>query len=331
MLACLRKKQRPGRLETSMASIYGAFGIALMANVELPGMRSVESTASLPSLHLRIVSESELDRAWSGRALGTWRGRLGDGERFEVERGRAGDILFRYGGRARFQLSPDGAMLRCCVADIEALDWRRVLLTRVLPNAAIAHGYEALHAAAVVDDDERVVAIAASSGAGKSTLARELARHGGRPFADDTVVLGHGKEGDVEAHPSSPYMNLDLNADDEGLEELATFAGERWVASRTWADRPGPLSSVVIFARGAGLPLGAAELEPSPVTLAPFVLGLPDEEGREEGRFQLLADLAESTRLIRLTAPSTVSPAELVATLEPHLEWNPTAAAGRRP
>src|SRR4051794_25341932 len=189
-----------------MATGFSAFGLSLRAGFPLPG-DPPPGDPGLPDVELELETEAELTARWSGPATpAAWRGRLGDGEEFAIERGRAGDLLFRYGRGASFLLDAGAARLGCAPTRAGELAWRRVLLTRVRPNVSFARGYEALHAAAAATD-RGVVAIAAASGAGKSTLAIELARRGWPLFADDTVVLGRGEAG-VRAHPAAPFANL---------------------------------------------------------------------------------------------------------------------------
>ncbi len=304
-----------------MGDEFVAFGLALRAAFPLPGLVPASAPRALPVLALELAGAGELEADWSGSpGDAAWRGRLGDGEELAVRRGRGGDILFSYGERARFLLAPGAGRLRCCPLEGEEAAWQRVLLTRVLPNVAIAAGYEALHASAV-EIDGGVVAIAAASGGGKSTLALELVRRRARLFADDTLILGRG-----EAHPAGPLMNLSPQPPRGGGEdlvavsELARLAGERWVSLKAAASRPAPVLAVVLMERAAGSPLAAGPLTPSPLVLAPFMLGLPDDEGREAARFRLYSDLVGQARLLRLSAAPDDSPAALAATLEAALD-----------
>jgi hypothetical protein len=191
-----------------------------------------------------------------------------------------------------------------------------------LPNIGIAHGYEALHASGV-STDRGVVAITASSGTGKSTLALELLKRGWPLFADDTVVLG--RRGDaIEAHPSVPFVNLPAVAGDVSLgTDLGLVDGERWVAVDNPAGAASQVAAIVLLERGPGKLLGAWPISGSPLTLAPFMLGLPDDEGRDSARFALYADLVERAQLLRLTADAAHRPADLAGTLERALGITP--------
>jgi hypothetical protein len=248
---------------------------------------------------------------------------LGDDQVFAIERGREGDLLFRYGARARFHLDARHRRLGCVPSDPAGTAWRRMLLTRVLPNVGIAHGYEALHASAV-STDRGVVAIVAASGTGKSTLALELIRRGWPLFADDTVVLGRRGEA-IEAHPAAPFVNLPATAGDVRSlgTDLGLVDGERWVAVADPADTAAEVAAIVLLERVAGMRLDARPMSGSPLALAPFMLGLPDDEGRDSARFALYADLIEGAQLLRLTADATHRPADLAETLERALDLSP--------
>ena len=280
---------------------FTAFGLRIGAGFSVPGAHTADGDApGLPWVSLRLETPRQLEDRWSGAAEeGAWRGRLGDGKALTIEWGRERDLLFRYGDRAWFLLGAGRCHLGCAPADPDALAWRRVLLNRILPNVAIAHDYEALHASAVLTD-LGVVAVAAPSGTGKSTLARELERLGWPLVADDTVVLGRAGKA-VEAHPAV------------GVEAVG----------------PGPVGAVFLLERVSGLPLQASTVDPNPLALAPFMLGLPDDEGRDRARFELYADLvAGGCRIIRLTANTAHSPGDLADTLEQALRLESPVLSG---
>jgi hypothetical protein len=299
-----------------MAERFSLFGLELCADFPLPCLVPSEGNGR-PEVRLSLVSSAHLEAAWSGRVVpGRWRGLLGDGEPFEIERGRAGDLLFAYGGRARFHLSADARALACCPADVSDRAWLRALVTKVLPNVAIANGYEALHASAV-GDERGAILILAASGGGKSTLALELARRGFSFLADDVVVLGHGERG-VEAHPAGPFVNLPpRGARDALTPHILLDPGplKQWVAVEGAAIRPTMVRALVRLELSTGGVLGAWSMGPSPVPLTPFMLGLPDDEGRDGERFELYSDLVESARMVRLTAGIGNGPADLAETL----------------
>jgi len=302
-----------------MDNSYIAFGLGLHSSFPLPGMARADGDG-LPSLSLDLETEAELEAAWSGALSSSpWRGRLGDGQELTIERGVGGDLLFTYGGRARFRLDSTGGRLGCAPRDVAHLSWQRVLLNRVLPNVSIAHGREALHASAV-ETPLGVVAIAAPSGMGKSTLAGELVRRGWPLFTDDVLILARGSEA-VEAHSGTPHMNVTEGTSGVSGPKafgatLGVLEGERWIAVEGVSQEARRVAAVVLLERGPGLALTAQPQPSSPLDLAPYMLGLPDDDEREASRFTLYSDLVESVRLVRLTAGMTDRPADLADAVE---------------
>jgi hypothetical protein len=290
-----------------------AFGMPLEAEFPLPELGGGADPVGLP-LRLRLCPPAGLESS-AAAELPVWRGRLGDGEELTVARAGGRDLLFGYGERARFRYDAARELLLCAPVEPGDGAWRRVLLTRILPNVAIARGEEALHAAAVLGA-AGVVAIVAPSGSGKTTLALELTRRGWSLFADDTVVLA--RRGDaIEAHPAGPFMNLAAaEPAPAGARHLGRFGDENWVALAAAATGPAAPAAIVFLARGPGGRPEVSPLERNPLTLAPFMLGLPDDEGRDGPRFALYADLVERTPLLRLAAGGDETPAALAEALE---------------
>lgn len=299
-----------------MDTTYTAFGLALRSSFSLPGMTQAHGVEELPRLDIALEEPAELEAAWSGGAGPPWRGQLGDGEELTIERGAGGDLRFGYGERARFRLDPAGSRLGCAPREVADLDWQRALLTRVLPNVSIFHGHEALHACAV-ETPLGVVAVAAPSGMGKSTLAAELIQRGWPLFADDVLALRR-QAGAVEARPATPHMNVAAGAGDtEGIgTTLGTLAGERWVAARQTCSQGRRVAAIVLLQRGPGLSLGTEPLPASPLDLAPYMLGLPDDDGRDAPRFALYSDLVETAGLLRLNGGPRDRPADLADAIE---------------
>lgn len=302
-------------------SHYVAFGLSLRSAFPLPGMVPEEGEG-LPSIELEIVTPARLRSAWSGELrTPSWRGRLGGGGTFTIGYGVDGDLLFAFGDRVRFRLDPEACRLQCAPQARSDLDWQRVLLTRVLPSLALARGREALHAGAVASPIG-VVGVAAPSGTGKSTLAAELMRRGWPLFCDDVLVLAPGAAG-VEAHPGSPHVNLACGDGRDSAPPgvtLGLHAGERWMAVEEAARSPRPLAALFLLERGPGLRLGAERLPASPLHLAPYMLGLPDERSRdprrEAERFALYSELIGGTAVFRLSGGTDDGPAALADTVE---------------
>jgi hypothetical protein len=200
------------------------------------------------------------------------------------------------------------------------------LVSRVLPVVAIARGYEALHAAAV-RTPAGVVAIVGASGAGKSTLAAELVRRGHGLVGDDVLVLGRSGDA-VVAFPGGAHLSLEPGAETGiDVEILGELGGKLWAVAAGPASEPAPVVAVVLYERGEG-PVEAQELAASPLALAPFMLGLPDEEGREGERFALYADLIEAGRLLSLGGSASAPASEFAGALERAVGTPALATAG---
>ena len=71
--------------------------------------------------------------------------------------------------------------------------------------------------------------------------------------------------------------------------------------------------------RGGGERPIIRELPASPLALAPYMLGLPDQDGREQARFELYSDLIAATPLLELSASLADPPDVLAAELEASL------------
>jgi HPr Serine kinase C-terminal domain len=309
-----------------VATHQSAFGLNLHGPLSLPGLQ--EAATGLPELRLQLAGPAELEAAWSGAATpSSWRGTLRDGAELTIRWGRDGDLLFGYGSDARYLFDPAAASLLCAPVEPSSLSWQRVLLSRVLPVVAIARGYEALHAAAVLTP-VGVVAVAGASGAGKSTLAAELVRRGHGLVGDDVLVVGRGPEG-VIGFPGGAHLSL-APGDESGLgaEVLGELGGKLWAVVADAAREPAPVAAVVLLERDAG-PVEAEELPASPLMLAPFMLGLPDDEGRDGERFALYADLVEEGRLLRLSGAAEAPAGEFAEALERALGLPAAVAAGQ--
>jgi hypothetical protein len=125
-------------------------------------------------------------------------------------------------------------------------------------------------------------------------------------------------------------MNVSADAGDCGDlgETLAEIAGESWLTAHAASSGGRELAAVAILERGPGLALEARPLRRTPLALAPYMLGLPDEKGRDASRFALYADLAESAHLIGLTGGPEDRPAALADALEAALGLSSPHAVG---
>jgi hypothetical protein len=312
-----------------MEVLYAAYGLLLRSSFEVPGMTPT-GPLRLPSLAIELVSPADLERTWSGReGEPIWRGQLGDGNYLTIERGRAGDLLYAHGDFARHRLDPTMQSLSCAPLR-SGLEWQRTLATKVISTVSMLRGYEALHASGV-DSPLGAVAIVAPTGMGKTTLALEMMGRGWPLLSDDILTLAKAPGG-VLAYPGTPHLNVAGSAEDPSVRgmghTLAVLAGERWVAAASLGLEARPVRAVCLLERRRGLALAAELLPPSPLLLAPYMLGLSENVERERRRFEVYADLIDGARLVSLTAGLHHPPAELGDLLENVLTGESLIATG---
>lgn len=294
---------------------------------------TADSALDHPTLRVSQRSARELEEIWpeSGREPG-WVARQGDGEFLQIEHRGGDEVLFGYGRRATFRLHSELECLDC--APVEAgRSWQRILLGKVVPAISVMRGYEALHAVAVESPSGGVVGIMAPSGSGKSTLAATLLRSGWRLFADDQLTLSEDAAGSLWAHPGTPHLTLALDSPAiDDVEELGrtleVFGAERWLAVNAHADHSAEVRALVLLERSGEAELAFEPLTPNPLVLAPFMLGFESAPARRSRRFELFANLVDSTPLFRLSAGLDRTPHEIARTIEWGLAPMATLAQG---
>jgi hypothetical protein len=252
-----------------------------------------------------------VEAAWAAREPVTaWRSVFGDGQVFSGQQAADRSWRLAYGRDALFFVSADAGTVLCGPEDPRDAAWQRVLLDAVLMVASIASGFEVLHAGAV-ETSTGVVAVAAESGGGKSSLVAELVRRGHPLFCDDILVLDRGPDG-PRAHPGPPVMNVPRSPEHFPVAEigavLGTFGDEAWVAVRGGARRPRPLAAVCLLERSPDATTQVQRLAASPLHLRAHVRPLRVPVERDRGRFELLADLAETAPVYRVCAGPEVRP-----------------------
>jgi len=175
-------------------------------------------------------------------------------ELFRVEADPERGYLTSAPGHGSHALTPDGRLLRCAPAGCLETTWQRLLISQVLPFAAVLQGLEVFHASAVVMGED-AIAIAGASGAGKTSVALALCRLGGDFLADDVVAL-EPSDGRLLVHPGTQIAGLDhreakrLEDAGEPQEEpiVAVNDRERLLAVRG-ASEPAPLAALFFVDR----------------------------------------------------------------------------------
>lgn len=295
--------------------VHRGFGLEFSCDFELPGLPTVPGGKARDVVRMRLATPAEIDAAWSGPEGGARpvETRL-DGLRCITERGTAGDHRFTYGEGALFHVSADSRTLLCAPEDADAPEWRRVLLDSVLGLVSLLHGYEALHAAAVMSPTG-VVAFMGHTGGGKTTLVVELLRRGFPLMSDDVLALSR-EDGRIAAHPAPPVMNLPAGTEWPDGQALATIAGETWFAARHAAAGPAPLAAVCLIDRRPGSVPGVVPGPASPLDLIVHGLGSGSAPERRKSRFELLSDLAAQAPAYVLEADTRTGAGELADLLE---------------
>lgn len=209
-----------------MAHTATAFGLDLHSEFDLPGVAPAQPGSRLPRIELAYADEGDIERAWDGEAavrLSEERVTGDEPDRTVDFDAAAGYRLYaRYFGLAL--VSRDGTRVVSAPPPLSPWRWQRFLVGRVIPLAALLHGYEVLHASAVAING-RAVGFAGASGAGKSSLALGLALAGAPVVADDVLSLA-AEDSRVVAYPGSGVMSLRDAAD-----PLALAAARQGVAT----------------------------------------------------------------------------------------------------
>jgi len=297
---------------------FSAFGLRVAARFALPEL--TELTEDEHDLELILSAPSAAAGAFSGPASPprVREALLGDGCIFRTERGQHDDFLISYDPRASFHLDASASTVLCDPRDHDDPAWRRFLLDSVLGTAALVRGFVGLHAAATVTE-HGLIAVAAGTGGGKSTFTAELLRRGGSLFTDDLVFMRRTDEG-VIAHPGPPLMNMALDMP-AGLEAaalgqvVAELDGELWTRVTRPPVSPRRLDAIVLLERRTLVgddDIVVDTLAPSLMPLLPHGLDTSGDAARAARQFELLSDLAEQARLLRVHASMSAVPAALV-------------------
>lgn len=258
-----------------------AVGLNVEAPWRLPGAVEAGSAGPGPERDLRVTwaaPERLQDTTWEGAAC-VYEPPFTDGQsHFTVRRGPGGYRL-SFDDFGRYAVSLDGREAACETDAVTLERTERFLFAQVLPLAAVLHGLDVIHAAAVAWDGG-VVALVGPSGAGKTTLATRLVARGAAFVTDDALALELTEEG-IVAHPGPPFVAL--AAGDAALAggALAWLGPQRGASDKPHfvapvCQRSLPLTAVYYLTPRAGFGLTAASGEVVPRLLAhaaaPYVL-----------------------------------------------------------
>jgi hypothetical protein len=226
-------------------------------------------------------------------------------------------------------LSPDGRRLRCAPLGSPAHAWQRLLISQVLPFAALLHGLEVFHASAVARHGQ-ALAILGTSGAGKTSVTLELCRLGADFLADDVVALEIG-DGALLAHPGTQMAGLD-HAEARRLQSAGTPRREPVLAVNererllrmNGATEPVPLAAMFFLDRR---PDGPASPHFEPIENAQwllsatfnFVLTKPERLRR----LLEVCALAARCRAERVIADLDVSATEIARAVQRRIDSSP--------
>lgn len=235
-----------------------AFGVAIDADFEIPGLRPDQDGRSLPHVTLRLADDAQIARAWQQGGATRIAEEASTGQQVD----RTVDVHPNLGYRIYARdfglclIAPDGSRMLCSPPSLSSWRWHRLLIGRCLPAAALLRGYEVIHAGGVVLGD-RVLAITGSTGTGKTSLTLRLMLANAGFFTDDVLALEFA-EGSLIAHPGLGVINV-RTAEHEHLDadsraQLGRLVGRTGEEKLHYAVRPAarplPLGALYFLARG---------------------------------------------------------------------------------
>ncbi|HOX04615.1 MAG TPA: hypothetical protein P5555_20550 [Candidatus Paceibacterota bacterium] len=121
---------------------------------------------------------------------------------------RGHHYIARFPGMADFELSADGASIRCYPVPGTPLPTiEHLYLNQVLPLALSRQGKLVFHASAI-ESQAGALVFMGPSGRGKSTLAASFAQKGFRILADDALQIDKTGDGRCQARPGHRSIRL---------------------------------------------------------------------------------------------------------------------------
>lgn len=304
-----------------------AFGLDVIGDIETLGLPPAPGPGTDRRTHVEIVTEPELDAGWPARGARRLMGLGQRGDAWEQSIDIHPEAGFRLFARdvGVAVVAPRGERVVSASAGPVGRVWRRFLVGRMLPLAAVLQGLEIFHASAVVLGD-RVFGFVGPSGVGKTSLAARLVLGGAEFYTDDVLALDAGGDR-VRAHPGAASMAVraaeyeHLSEDDRRrLGTLADRDGKSFLILEPRSD-PLPVGGLYYLHRSSGDSGVSIERQVSPPS--PMLLGssfLPSVATPERLAVQLAvcARLAGEVPINRVTIPPTVDAAELAARVADH-------------
>jgi hypothetical protein len=286
-----------------------AFGLAVEAAFDAPGLPPGPSAADLPAVRLELAPRDRIDARWRPRAPE----RLLEEDFGASTPARTIDRDERLGYRLyarRFGLaliSPRGDRVTCAPPGVAAWRWQRFLVGRVLPWAAVLRGREVFHASAVRVGD-RAIAFVAPTGGGKTSLALRMVL-GGAGFVTDDVLALEPAAGQVLAHPGAAILSVrpaERAAIERGdwrrLGRVLGSSGKTYVAVEREPD-PLPLGAVYFLSwrSGRAPSIESGGVDPAVLLGSSFVASVSTPQ-RLAGLLDVCAAIARDVPLFRVHA-----------------------------
>ena len=303
-----------------------AFGLDVLGDIGTLGLPASASSGARRT-EVEIVSEAELDACWprdGARRLFS----LGeDGAPFEQSidlHPEAGFRLFARGVGTAVVSSSGERILSAAAGPVDRL-WRRFLVGRILPLAAVLQGLEIFHASAV-SIAGRVFGFVGPSGVGKTSLAARLVLRGATFHTDDVLALEGAGDG-VRAHAGAATMAVRpaeyaqlSDPDRRRLGKVVDNEGKSYITIEPPGE-PLPVGGLYFLRRtaeGEALSIDGTP-PPSATVLGSSFLPSVRTPALLASQLEICARLAREVPLSRIAIPPTVDAAELAERIEEHV------------
>jgi hypothetical protein len=223
------------------------FGIDVSSSIDVAFLERATAAPTGRPLQLHAVRRDETYSRWPREARSLCEERTASGELlFCVESAPQHGYMLSGPCYGAHMLSEDGRSLLSSVD--EELDWQRLVISQVLPFAALLQGLEVFHASAVTIDGQ-AIGLLGPSGAGKTSVALSLCELGARFLTDDVLAV-ETRDGELLAHPGTSIAAVRVEepaASDDGAGRRAKV----WYGDMDAARAPAPLAALFFLDRRA--------------------------------------------------------------------------------